>query len=389
MLSFILLLSVLTVQNPALEDYFGVYRFPADRLVMIRTWDELGQKQLTYFDSQDRFGKLDPSALRLTRDASGAVTGLVWAGEKGVRLRDIREESVEFSGRSGSLFLPASRGPHPAVVLVHGSGPVSRDFFGPIGYRFAAEGIAVLAYDKRSDWMEADFDDLAVDVVNAVTFLKTRREIDSARIGLWGISQGGWVAPLAASRSADVSFVILVSAPGVTPEEQILMPVEQELRLKQTPESEIQKELEKTAKDIGSLREKETKDYLLEQWKKLEAEGKSDVLEQRSIDNPRYLLFLASILDYDPLSPLQKLRCPVLALYGENDRIVPLAPNKGILETELKNAPARFVVFPKANHAMMECETGSSAEFLSLSRFVPGFWSTMIRWIKSRGGALR
>jgi uncharacterized protein len=383
MLGLFLLLSAVNAANP-LNDYFGVYRFPSNRLVMIRTWDELGEKQLTYFDNQNHFGKLDASALQLLRASPGAVTGLIWNAERGVRLSAIREECVEFSGRSGSLFLPAGAGRHRALVLVHGSGPGSRDFFGPIGYRFAAEGIAVLAYDKRSDWMEADFNRLAEDVINAVAFLKTRPEIDSTRIGLWGISQGGWVAPLAASQTNDISFLILVSAPGVTPGKQILMPLEEELRLKKTPEPDIQKELDKTTGDLNSLRDKETKDYLLDQWNKMKAEGKTEALAERSINNPRYLLFLASILDYDPLPTLEKVRCPVLALYGDNDRIVPVVPNKEILESALKNTAASFITFPKANHAMMECETGSITEFPSLDRFVPEFWDTMIRWIKQQ-----
>jgi Predicted hydrolase of the alpha/beta superfamily len=80
----------------------------------------------------------------------------------------------------------------------------------------------VLGYDKRGvgestgDWNAATYEDLAGDAVAAVEYLKTRRDIDAAQIGLLGISQAGWIMPLAAVRSKDVAFLISISGAGVT-----------------------------------------------------------------------------------------------------------------------------------------------------------------------------
>src|SRR5579872_5664644 len=64
--------------------------------------------------------------------------------------------------------------------------------------------------------------ELCDDGLAAIEYLKTRKEVDAKRIGVWGLSQGGWLGPLAASRSKDIAFVIAVSGPGVTPGEQMI-----------------------------------------------------------------------------------------------------------------------------------------------------------------------
>ncbi|MGH2584368.1 MAG: alpha/beta hydrolase family protein, partial [Dehalococcoidia bacterium] len=150
-----------------------------------------------------------------------------------------REEITFTSGElllAGTLLLPSTEPPYPAIVFVHGSGPGRRESFGALPYLFAANGFGVLAYDKRGsggaagDWRRATFDELADDVIAAASMLTQRPEIDSARIGLYGSSQGGWIAPLAAARCAGVAFVVVVCGSGVTPAEQMLYLHEQRLR---------------------------------------------------------------------------------------------------------------------------------------------------------------
>jgi dipeptidyl aminopeptidase/acylaminoacyl peptidase len=128
---------------------------------------------------------------------------------------------------AGTLLIPAKKGQHPAVVFIHGSGRQDRDF-GALPGIFARRGFAVLSYDKRGvgnstgDFTRVPFYELAKDALAGVQFLKLRKEIDPGRIGVWGISQGGWLGPFAASQSADIAFVISVSGPGVSPKEQML-----------------------------------------------------------------------------------------------------------------------------------------------------------------------
>src|SRR5262249_41731106 len=114
-----------------------------------------------------------------------------------------------------------------------------------------------LAYDKRGvgestgDFKAVPFMDLADDGLAALAYLKSRKEIDTKRIGVWGLSQGGWLGPLAASRSSDVAFVIAVSGPGVSPGEQMIVYYANELRDEGVPEADV-REASTVRRDIWS-----------------------------------------------------------------------------------------------------------------------------------------
>jgi pimeloyl-ACP methyl ester carboxylesterase len=138
---------------------------------------------------------------------------------------------------AGSLLLPESkRAKHAAVVFTHGGGAARREFVWGLGYVLAARGMAVLIYDKRGvgeskgNWGEASFEDLADDATAGAKFLQTHAEIDPKRIGFWGLSQGGWIAPLAASRFPDAAFSVAISGGGLTPASTELFDTEYELQ---------------------------------------------------------------------------------------------------------------------------------------------------------------
>ena len=408
------------VQSAAVDvrKYFGTYEFESGKFLHIRTWDELGENQLTFLEENGRVGPLYatsetdfftgpgvwiplPMAARVVfeKDGKGEITGLVWTeGEDSQkaakRTVSHREEEVVFtSGQtklSGSLVLPSGKGPFPAIVLVHGSGPVTRDFFGPVPYLFARRGIAVLSYDKRGigksegHWMDADFSDYASDALAGAHYLSARKEIQRKSIGLWGVSQAGWVIPQAIEQGKSIAFAVLLSVPSVTPFEQELQRNKQELEAVGTSQEQIVKTMSQLKADMESLLTEETQEYFRQQIAKLQKEGNQKVLESSGSSNPRFLAWYSTLLDYDPIPALEKVKCPVLVLYGELDRGVPVDPNKRILEDALKKAGNDQVtvrVFPKGNHALMLSETGSMAEFPKLTRFVPGLFDTMVNWI--------
>jgi dienelactone hydrolase len=135
-----------------------------------------------------------------------------------------REDQVSFgSGDTtlhGALLRPAGAGPFPAVILIHGSSTPDRNDFRYFADLFARHGIAALIYDKRDTGGEANggtasLETLAGDVLAAAATLDRRRDIARGRIGLWGFSQGGWVAPIAASRRR-FAFIIACSTAGVS-----------------------------------------------------------------------------------------------------------------------------------------------------------------------------
>src|SRR5262249_35756791 len=143
-----------------------------------------------------------------------------------------RTDLVQFSNGDvrleGTLISPATSEKHPAIILVHGSGAENREYILPWARFLIRHGVAVLGYDKRGvggstgDWNTASFDDLAGDAVAAVAYLKTRSDVDSAAIGVLGVSQAGWIMPIAAVRSPTIAFLISVSGAAVSPEETSL-----------------------------------------------------------------------------------------------------------------------------------------------------------------------
>ncbi len=142
----------------------------------------------------------------------------------------------------GTVVSPAEAGRHPALVLVHGAGPGRRSDLIEPAEHFARAGIVALVYDKRSVGYSAatgrDFGLLAEDALTAVWLLRQRDDVDLARVGLWGISEGaGWVVPIAASRASnEVAFAILVSGPIMSPLQQLAWSVDDGLGRLSAPE---------------------------------------------------------------------------------------------------------------------------------------------------------
>jgi pimeloyl-ACP methyl ester carboxylesterase len=126
---------------------------------------------------------------------------------------------------AATLVMPAAKGKHPVAIFVPGSQALSRDESAPFREfdTFIRNGVGLLIYDKRGtgmssgDWQRQSFEELASDVLAGVALLKRRKDVDSKRIGAWGFSQGGSIAPLAASQSKDIAFLIIASGGGTTP----------------------------------------------------------------------------------------------------------------------------------------------------------------------------
>jgi alpha/beta superfamily hydrolase len=128
---------------------------------------------------------------------------------------------------AGSVCTPSGGARHPAVVLLHGSGPESR--WGTMRFiadQLARRGVATLIYDKRGsgdsggDWRTASYEDLADDAIAALRLLQTDKNIDTRSIGIWGHSQGGYLAPLIASRTKGVAFIVAADSPAMPQYEQ-------------------------------------------------------------------------------------------------------------------------------------------------------------------------
>lgn len=184
-------------------------------------------------EGDDRFIALDDpdEVLTIERGRGGEVEGLVLERpdktvRHGVPTLLFEQEEVAFTSGgaqlAGSLLIPSEPGPHPAVVIVHGAEYGTREVYRLIGSHFARRGVAALIYDKRGtgestgSFAEATFDDLVGDALAGVRLLSDHAAIDSARVGLMGFSQGGWIIAMAAEQNEDVDFLVPVSPSGST-----------------------------------------------------------------------------------------------------------------------------------------------------------------------------
>jgi dipeptidyl aminopeptidase/acylaminoacyl peptidase len=249
---------------------------------------------------------------------------------------------------AATLILPeGGKPPYPGVVLVHGSGQVTAAQMMGTANRLVRLGVAALTYDKRgvggstgeyasvgSGNSERMFDLLSRDALAAVAALRARRDVDPKRIGLVGISQGGWIAPLAATIDPGIAFVVTISGPAVSVGEEIAYS-----RL--------------AGEDPGSQ------------------QGVSDD------EIARRMSAFQGPHGYDPLPILAKLDRPSLWILGEHDRSIPLRRTVEILTT-LKTESQRPItthVIPGVNHSLRNPVTGAFTDF----------WNVVADWLKSIG----
>jgi len=274
-----------------------------------------------------------------------------------------QHEAVSFrSGDNtlkGILVLPRTPGLHAAVAFVHGSGGLSRNdwtLHPPLREHFARQGIASLCWDKpgvgtsTGDWTQQSFHDRALEALAAVQFLRGRTDIDPKRVGLWGISQGGWICPLAAALSPDVAFIVLVSAPVGTIEEQDRYRVEQEMRADGMTEMDIEKALTFARRRIEVFRGASFEQLDAAQR---EVSGERWFKDYVHRLGPKDFAFGQKNIAYDGRPVLQRVKCPVLVIVGERDRIVPAKKSGVLIEEILTKAGNKNVTvktFAEADH---------------------------------------
>ncbi len=330
-----------------------------------------------------------------------------------------REEKVTFENKedgtklAGTLTLPDTTGQFPAVVLISGSGPQDRDetVFGHRPFLIIADhltrkGIAVLRYDDRGvggssgDFSSATTEDFVGDALAAINYLKGRQEIDPRNIGLIGHSEGGLVAPLAATRSNDVAFIVLLAPPAIKGEDLLHIQAELIARANGVPEAAIQKNLAlqdtvlkiaKQVKDVEKARA-QIKEILQQALAEMTEEernaiGLNSELIDKQVDevlSPWFRYFIS----YDPRPALAKVRCPVLALYGEKDLQVPPLNNAPFLEEALisgGNEDVSVKVLPNLNHLFQTAESGSPSEYGTIEETVaPVALEVITKWILER-----
>lgn len=274
------------------------------------------------------------------------------------------EEIINFLNNDvsleGTLYKPEAVGSYPLIVATHPSGEGLREseIFNHLKEIFPEIGIGVFLYDRRGsgqstgDFNTASFYDLAQDLVAAVEKLIARRDIDSDKIALWGLSQGGWIAPLAASLCKHVSLLVAVSSSGGTPAEQMTFSAGFAMDEQGFTKGEIEL-MENLHKDvllfyrgISSRTEilKKLNDYRIQPW------FPCSYLDDDLPENPKETKWYRE-MDYDPIPIMENLNIPVILIFAERDPWIDIQKSRDVWN---KRGPREISVhqIENANHFM-------------------------------------
>jgi pimeloyl-ACP methyl ester carboxylesterase len=422
-LAFDLVHSALPLPSPPptidAADYIGAYRAADGQSIVITSWfwDEL-----RYVDTQTgRVGTLFllndqtffagpeeyvPAPVTATfefelNDAEAATALMIsaTAGEaKRFERAELVEEEVRFrSGEAelhGTLIKPAGDGPHPAIVIAGGSDWQKRGQVRREADIFASFGLASFIYDKRGHGESTGdtvvpFGVTASDMAAAVHVLRERGDIRRDAVGVFGRSRGGWFAPLAAANHEGVAFVIVFVAPAISPAEQ-----ETTRRLQAMNDAgHGETELAEARAYLELLWAATTSDEAWERYVQardaIEARGWGDMLGGLAEPDSEDAQWNRLNMRYDPIPALQRVRCPIFALFGEADTNVTPAQNFEPFRAALERAgndDATVLVIPRADHGLRPVDPEAPAVPLHRAvGYAPEVWRGVREWLRERG----
>jgi len=289
------------------------------------------------------------------------------------------------------LYLPKENKKFPSLVFIHGSGPEGMFANQYMAEYLASKGIITLIQDKQGtnkstgNWTTASFDDLTSDYVRAIDFLKTFKKVDSHKIGIYGHSQGGTIAPLAASKSEDISFVIAAAGIADSVYKQDLYRVENNLKSNGFNSGDVKEamsyyktwlEMARTGKGFARL------DSLN---KKFEKKNWYEWVQAPPLDHWVWK-FYAKTGNYNSLDYWKNIKVPVLLVYGEYDQIedVKYYINKidEVLIDKSHNNDVTQVILPKSQHNL--CIFPKENEKFFWWHISPGYIDFVASWILYR-----
>jgi len=388
------LLSLQPAPRAALAQYAGTYQLGSGEALLINLAPEYSSSGLYFFGQglmlthfgtgairalyqvdKDTFlvgsaraiGHPFEAQITFKRDTGGNVAGLDWQGrdpktgsvsgtQQAIRL-GIKSDPVHFTSADGTdlagiVTLPEGPGPYPAIMMLHGSEPGKKDDFGrqQMSAFMASRGVAVLTYDKRGvgesggEYSERASETnlmlTAQDAIAGVEYLKSRADVIGDKIGLTGFSQAGWVIPLAASLSSDISYFIILSGP-VT--------------------SVGHEDLYSSYTDDG------------------------DSARSYSLEEARKKLAGAPHSGFDSTPVIANLDRPGLWIFGEQDKSIPVFECVDNLRAIITPGKANFsyLVLPGADHNLQQTKAGLFNEIPYAPGFHPDYYKSMAGWLES------
>ncbi len=318
---------------------------------------------------------------------------------------------------AGTLTYPSSEGKFPAVLLLSGSGAQDRNetVFGHKPFLVMADyltrrGIAVLRVDDRGiggstgRFEEATAEDYTADALAGIDYLKGRKEVQGKSIGLVGHSEGGMIASMAAFQSPDIAFIVMIASPALPIKEMEYSEQVRTLKAQGASDSLIKRN-RILQDDLFTVIGRETDSATVQNaFTSIITEffqGLSE--EERKItgisqDNLNVIIrdrfqrlhspWFRFYQDYDPGKELQKVICPVLAVYGEKDVQVPPGENLPAARQALKSGSnENFTVkeLPSLNHLLQTAEKGDTSEYGNIEETIsPKALKIIGDWILER-----
>jgi len=306
--------------------------------------------------------------------------------------RGVVQEEVTFANGevtlAGTLLRPAGNGPHPAAVLVHGSGPAERTNLLALlrADLLLRHGIAVLLYDKRGvggssgDWERAGVEELAGDAAAGVALLRGHPAVADGAVGLIGHSQAGWVIPAAAARETGADFLVVLSGGGVSPREQEVFRARAETAAAGLPPGD--------AADLMELK-----------WRYAETgEGWDEYLARVHAADPRLVALVEAPTDpdparwslvrelarYDPLPDLRAIRVPTLVVFGSDDDNVPIARATEVWREAVPDSLLTIETVPGVGHALVGLREGVGSVFPAPFVRALAAWADARPWSSGR-----
>ncbi len=315
---------------------------------------------------------------------------------------------------AGTLTIPEGDGPFPSVLLITGSGGQDRDesifqhrpFF-VIADHLTRRGVAVLRVDDRgvgettrgpgTEPEKETTADYVGDALCGIEFLKSRPEVDNKRIGLIGHSEGGVIAPLAAVKSDDVAFIIMMAGTGIRGDQLLLKQNELISLASGVDKEEIARGLELSRQLFALLLEDDLD--VKTTRSRIEAivraspdlpEGEEGDAEVARMIGELEIPWIHWFVRYDPAPTIERVTCPVLAVNGTLDLQVPCKENIEAIRAALergKNTDFELVEFAGLNHLFQHCTTGSPSEYGEIEEtFSIEVLEKMTEWILHRFG---
>jgi pimeloyl-ACP methyl ester carboxylesterase len=248
---------------------------------------------------------------------------------QGPTLSDLVYEEIEFANGdlqlTGMFFVPEGAGPFPTAVIIHGSGPSFRrnTWYLSVAEYLQQAGIAVVLPDKRGceksegEWRGRDFFELATDTAAAVQWVRQQELFEASGVGLIGMSQGGWIAPIVAAEDPELAFVVSMSGSTV--------PVACQIH-----HEELHNIAHFTWMPVARMVARFSSKMVLD------------------MDHVR------AYADFDPLPLWRRVTAPAFFAFGEGDENVPVEESIEVLRSQ--GIAGQIEVYPGGGHGIVDPE---------------------------------